>query len=924
MATKMNTLKHKINATEDNIKVVCRFRPINKSEKTINSKFIVKFPTNDDENYVSIGSKVYAFDKIFKPDATQDEIYIETAKPIVTDVLNGCNGTIFAYGQTSSGKTYTMVGDIENVEKKGIIPRIVNDIFNHISNFEKKKIFHIKVSYYEIYMNKIIDLLDVSKIDLRVHEDENRVTYVKGVTERHVINSEELFKIIDEGQANRHIVATKMNECSSRAHSVFSININQENVDNKQKLSGKLYLVDLAGLERVAKTNAEGTVLNEAKNINKSLLALGNVISALTDGSKTHIPYRDSKLTRILQESLGGNARTTIIICCSPASFNESETKSALNFGNRAKSIKNNICINENLTVAEWCRRYNCEKNKVARLQGKIEKLKAELIRWRRGEIVPPEAQVNFDDSFDLLISGQAEIDEKKYSMTIIPNNDKRIDAIFLNEEREKMKKEYENLYKEIDEKNKLINRQSKYIDELTNQMKDQDKLISSACDNYEEIINELCCFGLETKYVVGEVQNAVESLEKLSSIDSSNKSQEIEILNKSLQAEFDEHLDKQIDVNVVDNVNLNISADSHEKLEELYANVNLFTNKIKSVTKYLAQRCHNWDAVYYDYTNQILEIKNMLDKYQQPVSITKNKNTALDKIDVIRKQYDKFKFTQQNQIVDMRNRRISTQTYVVNKKKKTHLSSKASHQVNSTKIKLVDELHNLNDKFHLVHQQMQTTYELSRVEGLEKLNKIEELILMNERRLQDNNKLLIDNSKLRCEQQELKSKLLESTEKIEDLKKKLYHSENNAKMDRLRYHYIVNQTREELKQKDLILREQIAKSIPLDNHLEQNGNRDFSDQDSCIQLVMSSYTFKQRTLAPIPPEKGSFPLDHEGFCKRSMIKYMRCLYDNKNSNTLCRDVAKEYLGCRMDNNLMTREEWSKLGFTDEDKKSIS
>lgn len=166
-----------------------------------------------------------------------------------------------------------------------------------------------------------------------MHEDKNRVPFVKGATERFVSSPEEVFEVIEEGKSNRHIAVTNMNEHSSRSHSVFLINVKQENLENQKKLSGKLYLVDLAGSEKVSKTGAEGTVLDEAKNINKSLSALGNVISALADGNKTHIPYRDSKLTRILQESLGGNARTTIIICCSPASFNESETKSTLDFG---------------------------------------------------------------------------------------------------------------------------------------------------------------------------------------------------------------------------------------------------------------------------------------------------------------------------------------------------------------------------------------------------------------------------------------------------------------------------------------------------------------------------------------------------------------------------------------------------------------
>ena len=299
----------------------------------------------------------FTFDQVFDVESTQREVYAGSARPIIEDVFKGYNGTVFAYGQTGAGKTFTMEGNLfgsggledeygdlnKSQHMWGIIPRAVADIFEYTKSAEENLEFEVRVSHMEIYKERLRDLLrsegDADE-KLHIRDDPVRGIFVQGLKEVYVTSPSELLATMRVGSSNRAMSATAMNEQSSRSHSIFQIVLQQRNTVDGVIKTGKLNLVDLAGSEMVKKTRASGERLEEAKTINKSLSALGNVINSLTDGKSTHVPYRDSKLTRVLQESLGGNAKTALVICCSPSSYNESETLSTLRFGRRAKQVQ--------------------------------------------------------------------------------------------------------------------------------------------------------------------------------------------------------------------------------------------------------------------------------------------------------------------------------------------------------------------------------------------------------------------------------------------------------------------------------------------------------------------------------------------------------------------------------------------------------
>ncbi|XP_074425986.1 kinesin-like protein KIF27 isoform X1 [Larus michahellis] len=350
------------------VKVAVRIRPLLSKEVLHNHQVCVRLVPNTQQ--IIIGKdRVFTFDFVFGKNSTQEEVFTVCIKPLLVSLAEGYNATVFAYGQTGSGKTYTIGGGhIASVaeDEKGIIPRAIQELFQHIS--ENRNIdFHVKVSYIEVYKEELRDLLELetSVKELHIREDEKGNTVIVGAKEFQVECADEVLSLLESGNAARHTGTTQMNEHSSRSHAIFTISICQKQSTESQKntdatqdsswksvqvIASKFHFVDLAGSERVTKTGNTGERFKESIQINSGLLALGNVISALGDPKRksVHIPYRDAKITRILKDSLGGNAKTVMITCISPSSSDFDESLNSLKYANRAKNIRNKPVVNYN------------------------------------------------------------------------------------------------------------------------------------------------------------------------------------------------------------------------------------------------------------------------------------------------------------------------------------------------------------------------------------------------------------------------------------------------------------------------------------------------------------------------------------------------------------------------------------------------
>jgi centromeric protein E len=516
-------------SASDKIKVCIRVRPCNERENKAATNLSNKHGWRSSQNtmyqihqstgQVDSNSPYYTFDSIFDTNSCTEDVYNVMARDIVHSVVDGYNGTIFAYGQTSSGKTHTMKG---TNDAPGIILRSISDAFRKISEAHDRE-FLVRVSYLEIYNENIMDLLQPSNENLKIHEDLTRGIFVGNLREECVCSVEQALYLLEQGEIRRHFGATGMNDKSSRSHTIFRLSVESrerlldENQNQGAVRVSTLNLVDLAGSERVYHTQAEGVRLTEGGHINKSLLTLGTVISKLAEGKRgAHIPYRDSKLTRILQTALGGNSRTAIICTVTPAIMHVEETHSTLKFANRAKNITNDAHINEILNDKVIMGRMKKEtdewKDKCTELQQRIDNIEIERAMWEKEFIC--QQQINWQthsQELEIHVSKRVETElDARFTTELerrisIVEDDAQIFKSQLEQERSEYGIELARIHAEMEEK--MRQREQEWEKERECFKRREEELISKHN-------NEVKCLSSEMDEMESEYRTRCEELE--------------------------------------------------------------------------------------------------------------------------------------------------------------------------------------------------------------------------------------------------------------------------------------------------------------------------------------------------------------------------------------------------------------------------
>ena len=507
-----------------NVKVYCRIRPEIEIEKQAGLSICIN-PVSKEavrinleqipgiNNYINKekaeekGYQDFTYDAVFGKETNQETVYNNVAKPLISAAFEGINCTLFCYGQTSSGKTYTIEGIDNNKELLGLIPRATHEIFDIISKGNEEIEYSVKCQYFQIYNEKIIDLIDSSKSDLPIREDKSKGIWVEDCTDRYVDSEHEMLNFFHEGAKNRKFATTQMNKLSSRSHSIFAVTIFQRSTITGSSKTGKVYFVDLAGSEKLGKTGIEGgEKLREAQNINKSIMTLGMVINALSK-SQLHVPYRDSKLTRVLQESLGGNSLTNLIINCSPSSMNQSETLNTLRFGQRAKLIKNKVIANTVPSIKELLMKLEKSEEKIKMLEEIIEQMNP-------GEI--NENEGNKEKKVEIGKNGCKECIKLKSKIDYFQKTQFQLQS-----EISDLSKDKEEMLEEINKKTQNLNKMKLRTDSLDNSVKELKNELNKIYSELQAQMEK--CANLSKKIKNSVSKNDINSVERLNDI--ANKS---------------------------------------------------------------------------------------------------------------------------------------------------------------------------------------------------------------------------------------------------------------------------------------------------------------------------------------------------------------------------------------------------------------
>ena len=729
-----------------NVKVYCRIRPENEQEissglgtclnpQSQTSVQIIVDNLNINsgikENYSEKTTQEFTFDKIYPIETTQKTIFEQVAKPLILSAFEGINGTLFCYGQTASGKTYTMEGIPSDNNLCGIIPRMMQLVFEIINSGSSDIEFSVKCQYYQIYNEKIQDLIDTNKTDLVIREDKNKGIWVGECTEKYVESEQEMTEFFNTGSNNRMVSSTKMNAISSRSHSLFSVTIYQRNVITESSKIGKLYFVDLAGSEKMSKAGVEGNImLKEAQNINKSIMTLGMVINALTKGSK-HIPYRDSKLTRVLQESLGGNSLTYLIINCSPNMLNQAETLSTLRFGQRAKLIKNRVVANTQQSVKELMM-------KLKQAEEKIKNLEKILGTWTGDR----EYGNNFEE-------------EKNRSKC--PECKQLINKInYLNVQINNLSQENEYQQRDKDE----------FLEEIKNKNNENIKLEERIYNLEKELKNSW----QEHLKSILEIQNSMDNY--LNIIKSSNANKLKDLNYKNLvdlinRFNFEQKIDKlQNNINNLDD--MDFFPDNFEE------KIDIKNSDFNKKEKY--------------YLKQIEELKNKLYNDKTSNQLVRNNLKIIDKstLEELSNQLKDYLFkSKSTKLVKDMNKRISDSLItIINNNFNITTLNKLEKQKLSSRLQICKENNiTLNNNLNI------NNYKMKKIDNR---NNINELLMLNEK--EKNSRILRLENDVKEYKEKLQLFESQLTPDEKNLHKKIYTLEKNLEQVNSMYHQIVTQ----------------------------------------------------------------------------------------------------------------------------------